>query len=413
MARAAGARAGGRVPAGWRRDVPLARRPGNAFSMQTDELTTEGLRRLAELRPGGRVLSVYLNLDPTSFATPAARNSAIGSLIDEAGRRVKALEGLSHDDRKALEEDVNRVRDYLRGPSFSADGAHGLAVFAAGGTGLFETLKLSRPVDAGVLIDDSPWIEPLAGMLSVDRWVVLLANRRSARLFDGTRDRFEEVESFRDDVRSQADAGGLEQTRRERAQAEEHEEHLRRAADAAFKQFRRAAFDHFLVGVPAELRGTIEQELHSSLRERMRGFIELDIEHSSADDVVAAAAPRIEAAERDRERAKLDRLIEGVSTGGRGAAGLDDTLAALNERRVETLLIAEGFSAPGATSAGSGLLHSRESGTSPVDGSELLRRDDIVESAIESALAQSAHVLIVRHHDDLAEHGSIGAVLRF
>ena len=381
--------------------------------MQNDELTTEGLRRLAELRPGGRVLSVYLNLDPSDFATPAARASAIGSLIDEAGRRVKAEDGLSHDERQALEEDVKRVRDYLRGPSFSADGAHGLAVFAAGAGGLFETLKLPRAVDAGVLIDDSPWIEPLAGMLSDGRWGVLLVNRRSARLLVGARDRLEQVMSFTDEVRGQGGTGAREHAGREGGQSEEHEEHLRKAAQEAFKQLRGAPFDHLLVGVPAELRGGIEHELHSSLRERMRGFIEVDVEHSSPDDVVAAAAPAIERTERQREREKLDRLIEGVSTGGHGAAGLDETLGALNERRVETLLIAEGFVAPGSLSSASGLLHSQESGTSPVDGSDLIPRADIVESAIEAALAQSADVLVVRHHDDLAEHGSIGAVLRF
>jgi peptide chain release factor subunit 1 len=381
--------------------------------MQTDELTTDRLRHLAELRPGARVLSVYLNLDPTEFATPAARASAIGSLIDEAGRKVKAEDGLSHDERHALEEDVKRVRDYLRGPSFSADGAHGLAVFCAGPADLFETVKLPRPVDPGVTVDDSPWVEPLAGLLSDDRWGVLLVNRRSARLFDGTRDSLKEVEGFQDDIRGQAAAGGESQARYERSVAEEHEDHLRKAAAEAFKQFRRAPFDHFLVATPAELRGMVETHLHASLRERMRGFIEADVEHSSADDVVTAASERIQAAERELEREKLDRLIEGASTGGRGVAGLDETLGALNERRVETLLIAEGFSAPGSISSGSGLLHSQESGTSPVDGGELIRREDIVESAIESALAQAADVLVVRYHDDLGDHGSIGATLRF
>ena len=381
--------------------------------MQTDELSPERLRRLAELRPGGRVLSVYLNLAPTEFATPAARSSAIGSLIDEAGRRVKAEEGLSHDERQALEEDVKRVRDFLRGPSFSADGAHGLAVFSAGAGELFETVKLPRRVEGGVLIDDSPWVEPLAGMVSTDRWVVLLANRRAARLLEGTRATFREMSTFADEVRGQSDTGGWSEARYERSQAEEHEDHLRRAAEATFKHFRRAPFDHFLIGIPTELRGTIEQHLRSSLRERLRGFIEVDVEHSSADDVAKAAAGEIERAERDHEREKLDRLIEGVSTGGRGTAGLDETLGALNDRRVETLLIADGFSTPGSIAEESGLLHSQQAGTSPVDGSPLTARDDIVESAIEAALAQSADVLVVRHHDDLAEYGSIGAVLRF
>lgn len=352
--------------------------------MQTDELTTEELRRLAELRPGGRVLSVYLNLSPREFATPPARASAIGSLIDEAGRRVKAEDGLSHDERRALEEDVRRVREYLRGPSFSADGAHGLAIFSAGSADVFETVRLPRPVESGVLIDDSPWVEPLAKMLSVDRWVVLVANRRVTRLFEGHRDTLTEIEALWDDAGGRADTGGGSEARYERAQAEEQEEQLRKAAHETFKQFRRAPFDHLLVATPAELRATMEHALHASLRERLRGFIEVDVEHSNADDVVAAAAGEIERAERDHERDKLDRLIEGVSTGGRGTAGLDETLGALNERRVETLLIADGFSAPGSVSPDSGLLHSQEGGTSPVDGSALTARDDIVESAIES-----------------------------
>lgn len=381
--------------------------------MQIDELTSGRLRHLAELRPGGRVLSAYLNLDPSEFATPAARSSAIGSLIDEAGRKVKAESDLSHDERQGLEEDVKSVRDYLRGPSFSADGAHGLAVFCSGAAGLFETVKLPRPVDSGIMIDDSPWVEPLAGMLSADRWVVLLANRRSARLFEGTRDTLEEVTSFPDDVRGQSESGGPEQGRSERAVAEEHEEHLRKAAYAAFKHYRRAPFDHFLIGIPSELRGTIEHQLHASLREGLRGFIEADVEHSRADDVARAAAGEIEAAERRREREKLDRLLEAVGTGGRGSAGLDDTLGALNERRVETLLLAEGFTAPGSVCSSDGFVAAQEGGTCPVDGGELVRRDDIVESAIELALGQSAEVLVVRHHDDLEEHGSIGAILRF
>lgn len=93
--------------------------------MQTDQLTTERLRHLAELRPGGRVLSVYLNLEPTEFATPPARSSAIGSLIDEAGRKVKAEEGLSHDERQGLEEDVKRVRATCGGQASRPTGPTG------------------------------------------------------------------------------------------------------------------------------------------------------------------------------------------------------------------------------------------------------------------------------------------------
>jgi peptide chain release factor subunit 1 len=45
------------------------------------------LRRLADVRPErGRVLSVFLNLDPSQFATVPARASAITSVVDAAQR---------------------------------------------------------------------------------------------------------------------------------------------------------------------------------------------------------------------------------------------------------------------------------------------------------------------------------------
>ncbi|MGH2967979.1 MAG: hypothetical protein ACRDK0_02765, partial [Solirubrobacteraceae bacterium] len=107
----------------------------------------------------------------------------------------------------------------------------------------------------------------------------------------------------------------------------------------------------------------------------------------------------------------LDRLTEGVGRGGRGAGGLSDVLSALNEARVETLLISRGFTAPGARDPQSGLLYA--SAAEAPATSSLERVDDVVEKAIEKAIEQSAEVIGVRHHDDLGPLGGIGAVLRY
>ena len=82
-------------------------------------------------------------------------------------------------------------------------------------------------------------------------------------------------------------------------------------------------------------------------------------------------------------------------------------LDALNQARVETLLIAENFRAAGRVDFEAGLLlhrgRRRRASRSP----------RIVEPAIEKAIEQSAQTLVVRHHDDLVPLGGIGAVLRF
>ncbi len=48
-----------------------------------------------------------------------------------------------------------------------------------------------------------------------------------------------------------------------------------------------------------------------------------------------------------------------------------------------------------------------------MDGGRVVERDDIVESAIERAVTQSARVMVMRHHEDLDGHGDIAALLRW
>ncbi len=75
-----------------------------------EPITQARLRALAAVHPDqGRVLSVFLNLDPAQFATPNARSSAITSVITAAAHKVEESDGLSHDERMALRDDVERV----------------------------------------------------------------------------------------------------------------------------------------------------------------------------------------------------------------------------------------------------------------------------------------------------------------
>ena len=83
------------------------------------------------------------------------------------------------------------------------------------------------------------------------------------------------------------------------------------------------------------------------------------------------------------EREALDRLKQGIGRGDRGVAGPAAVIEALEQARVDTLLLAEDFDAP-----------------------EL-------DEAVEKAITQSARIIVVRHHDDLIPHAGIGAVLRF
>jgi peptide chain release factor subunit 1 len=372
-----------------------------------EPITKDRLRSLAEMRPEqGLVLSVFLNLDPGQFATAAARSTAITSVMTDAAHKVEDVKDISHDDLVALREDVARVREVLENSDVAANGTRGVAVYAHGPSDLLEVVPLRIPVESRVVLDRTPHVEPLVQQGTSERWMVLLCNRRVARFFAGPGDDLEETERLEDLVYSQHRQGGWSQARYQRGIEKEKEDHLGNTADLAFKAYKREGVDRLLIGAPDELVGELKASLHPYLQELIVGKLALDVENSTLDDVRKAAGQAVEEHVRRCEREALDRLQAGVGRGGRGAAGLDEVLGALNEARVEALLVADGFRAPGRIERDTGMLH----GEAASEGEPV---QDIVEPAIEKALEQSAKTIVVRHHDDLGPLGGIGAVLRY
>jgi peptide chain release factor subunit 1 len=382
--------------------------------MQTNELSKELLRRLADFRPdGARVLSLFLNLDPSQFGTQRARATEINSLLDEAGRRVRDEDGLTHDQELALRGDVERAREFFAGADF--EGAHGFALYLCSPADLFEPVKLPRPLDTRACVDDSPLVEPLAELGSRGDWCVLLVNRQVARMLRGSPEGLEELPPIVDEVHGQHDQGGWSQARFQRSVDKEVQDHLKHAAEVVFRRFRRSPFQRTLLGGPEEILSDVEQRLHPYVRERIAGRVKVDVENTTPEEVRKAAAPVMEEVDSAREREALDRLAEAIGAGGRGAVGLDDVIEALNERRVETLLLADHFDAAGVFCRSCGWVGVDQSlSECPADGGELERRDDVLENAIELAIMQSAEVLVARHHgEEIEERGGIAALLRF
>lgn len=340
-----------------------------------NQITKDNLQRLAQLRADGPVvLSAYLDLDPEHFATAGARESEVRSLIDSGHRQIESLE-LDHEQRQQLRADLERVEGELGGDVPS--GARARAVFCCSSIDLFETVSLPESVPSSISVDASPHIAPLAEIGPSAHWCVTLVNRRLARIMRGSQSRLFPV----------AELGDTVQGRRTGEQGwYEHdvEAHLRHTADVLLSQQRRRPFAGLLVAAPQELRGTFEGLLHSYVRQRLVGYLDLDVETATEDQTRAAAAEAIADHEQRQVAEKLGRLRAELGRGGKAVAGKDDVLASLEQRRVEALLFTEGGQIA----------------------------DDVLEGAVEAALAQDAEVVPVAG-PELGPLGGIAAILRF
>jgi peptide subunit release factor 1 (eRF1) len=391
--------------------------------MATD-ITTDRLRELAETRSAaGKVLSVFINLDPREFAAPPARATEISSVLDEASRSIRELEDLTHDERTALERDLSRVEEQLRN-GLDAEGARGLAVFASEPAGLFEILKLPRPVERKVAISDTPCVEPLALAATGQLWWLVLVDRRHGRLLAGTEDGLVELWKTDDPISGVRQQAGFSQSRDQQTGGGEDramrgiekdvDDHYRRVSEELRKRLAHVHVAGILLGGPVEAVARFENLLHGDVKKCLKGRFDSEVWNSSADDVLKAAKGVLEELSAARDGELLDRVDEGVATGGRAVSGLNDVLPAVHERRVETLVVQEGFSAKGVRCPQCGWLGVSAGGQCPADGTMTEMVDNVVEAAVALAFAQDAGVRYLPAADTMRRvPGEIAAVLRF
>lgn len=370
-------------------------------------------RRLIQHRGGHRVISLYLDLDPASFATGPTRASQIRSLIDEGARLLEATDGLGHQDKVALREDLKRIDSFLSAPEAPFKGARSLAVFCSTPDDLFEVVRLAKPVPARVVIEPAPYVEPMIAVLETRQWLVALVNKRSARLLAGSPEGLREAERRDDDVPGRSEGGGWSQANYERSAEKDAMDHLRAVADDVNRRWREARFDRIVLGGPQEVVARFEDLLADEVRARLvPERVDVDITSATESQVRTAVEEIVLKDEERSETETLQRLADAVGSGRRGVEGLEPTLDALNERRVQTLLLAPDFDARGRRCPACGMLLVGDARRCPADGTPTEEVDHLREAAVEAAIVQDADVLVVRHHDGSPRHG-IAAILRF
>ena len=313
--------------------------------MTTTMVSLDGLRELAAFRAeNGCAISLYLDLDPSRVPTAGDTATRVHSLLDLAAKSHGATRpDLAHEVRSGLKADFERLEQFFDG-EFDRDGAHGLAVFAAGlGQRLERPRRCRRRARHGARRRRLPAgaARPAARARATARSSPSSAASRAACWRSGTAGwsrsptgpRRRRAGTTRAAGRRPASSGTSRTSRTSTtgrsprsssalppARPAAHRRRLRRgdAAPSSRRRSRREVADAVI--------GWTTAEAHAS--------------DSDLYDVVvpvARAVARRPRERRDRALARGDRARR-----ARGASGWADTLEAASDGRVELLLYAEG-----------------------------------------------------------------------
>jgi peptide chain release factor subunit 1 len=377
--------------------------PGGAVAV----ITESAIRELAAIR-GERspITSCYLDVDGRRLARYPDLEHEVDLILKDA--RVRA------NGEQSVHDDLVRIGRLVRG-GIDRSRTRGLAIFACSDLDLWEVIELPVPVHSQVVINHVPAVGQLESVLKEHEPIgVLLVDRQRAEMYVfelgelvGHSEHFDDL--TRDEgPRGQSDRGGG-QAHQVDARVQQH---LRNAAKVAFEVWQEHEFSHLVVGAPEHLATELTTHLHPYLVARLAPQ-RVNVAVGAGHDQVLAAAQAVETEiERRREAALVGRLRDAAASGGRAVLGLPGVLDALGTKRVDQLVVSRGFSAPGWRCDGCDC-HVAVGRLCKRCGEEMVEVDDIVEEAVEAALAQSCRVEICVDNADLDVMGRIGAFLRY
>jgi peptide subunit release factor 1 (eRF1) len=352
------------------------------------------------------VTSCYLDVDGRRYVRAHDYEVHLDRMLRPVREREhKAGHHSVSDDLKRIEERVKSGVDRSR--------TRGLAMFSCSAQDFWRSFDLPVPVRNRLVVNDTPQVRQLETIIAEhERFAVLLADRQRARLLVfQLGELVDKSERFDQLPRHEDDRG-----ERVKDQVRDHvavaaHQHLRGAAQVAFHVFQEQGFDHLIIGAPDEITGELERQLHSYVRERIAARLTVPV--GARDEEIRQAALEVEEQiERTKEAALVERLRDAAGAGSGGLIGLDHVLEALVERRVDTLLVSEGFEAPGWRCQSCSFV-GRTGPSCPVCGSRMSQVEDVVEEAVSEAVSQSCRVKVCRDNADLDVLGRVGALLRF
>jgi len=364
--------------------------------------TESDLRELLAFTAPEKVLSVYLNIEPTEG------NADVYKL-----RLKNMLKGVD------LIKDAERVENYLL-HEFKGTG-RSVAIFSCTPKGFFRAYPLAVPVRNWVFAGDRPGVKPMADLMdNFGAYGVVLVDKQGARLFYFHLGELREQEGVLGEEVKHTKRGGASTFPGRRGGVagrtdyvdELIDRNMKDAADFAVRFFAENKIRRILICGSDENVAQFRTLLPKAWQSLVVGTFAMSMTASHIE-VLNKAMEVGRQAETLMEANLVQEMIVAAEKGAGAVLGMGKTLDAVNQDRVRTLLILEGFKFAGFRCESCHFLNVDLSGACPACGAKCLWVNDVVELAVSDVLRHGGDVEVIHSNEDLEKAGKIGALLRY
>ena len=298
----------------------------------TDALSAQ-LDRLAAFEAGPfPVVTLYLNAQSDQHG----RDHFEPFLRKELPERLRTYPA-EGPERKSLEEDAEKIHNYLDNLTPSANG---IVIFASSGAGLFEAIELAAPIDQHRLyVSDEPHLYPLARVLDqYPRYAVLLADTNRSRIVVVAANAVEATAQVTGTKTRRHKMGGWSQARYQRHIENYHQQHAKEVAETLARLVRDEGIGSIVIAGDEVAVPLVRNELAKDVAARVVDVVKLE-EHQADRQIVDATIEALRQKDAETDRERVDAVLGAYRAGGLAAIGVEPILAALELGQVDELLI--------------------------------------------------------------------------
>jgi len=359
------------------------------------------LRELLDYSSPDPVLSVYMNTDMTEGAADA-RKLRLRTLLKEVDLPK---------DEAAIFKYFELEREWT---------GRSIAMFSCTAQDYFRAFPIAVPVRSRVFVGDQPYVKPLADLLDAyGGYGVALVDKQGARLFQFHLGELREQEGILGEEVRHTKRGGASSifgrlggiAGKARHSENTIARNLKEAAMFASKFFEENHVRRILIGGTEENVNMFKSHLPKTWQSLVVGTFPISMT-ARADEVQKKALEIGQQAEHRREMRLVESVITSAAKGAGGVVRLDDTLSAVHDGRVQTLIVREGYRAQGYQCLGCGFITTQALATCVFCGKSFAQIKDAVEMAVRKVMRDGGDVQIVYGSPKLEEVG-IGGVLRY
>lgn len=365
-------------------------------------LTERNLQELINYKAKSPVLSVYLNTDLTEGNAESHR-LRLRSMLKEVDQPEDVLVVTRYFDHE---------HDWL---------GRSVAVFSCASEGFMRAYTLAVPVRSRVRVSGGPHVKPLVELFdSYGGYGVVLVDKQGARLFFFHLGELREQEGMLGESVHRTKRGGGSQAAGRRGGVagqtdyvdEVTERNIKDAIGFATKFFAENNVRRILIGGTEDNVALFRSQMPKSWQSLVIGAFPISMV-ASQSEVLEKAMEVGADADRHREAHLVDAVITNAAKARGGVLDLEDTLDSVYEGRVQTLIIRDGYRAPGFFCKNCGYLSSKEMETCPFCAGKCEKIPDIVELAVHQVIQSGGDVEVVHSTQTQDAFDQIGALLRY